>query len=147
MLCVCFLVAFILTLRPSYNKSLHSLCASGLGTGHRWNFVSFVFSNGSYYIGSTCYRAHAQAAANMQQQPPGGLPPGMMHPASHSPLQLQPPGPSQPHVPGLFVAYNLSVLSTKFYCSCKNWHWNFRHSKTFLSLNEESAVSESDTNM
>ena len=46
-----------------------------------------------------------------QQHTPGGLPPGMIHPASHSPLQLQPPGPTQPHVPGLYVGSSVAHKS------------------------------------
>jgi len=48
-----------------------------------------------------------------QQHTPGGLPPGMIHPTSHSPLQLQPPGPTQPHIPGLYLGSGVAQKSPK----------------------------------
>jgi hypothetical protein len=80
----------------------------------------FITRSVCYIITPTCYRAHAQAAVNMQQQQqqshtPGGLPPGMIHPASHSPLQLQPPGPSQPHAPGLYVGRSVAHSTFMLY--------------------------------
>ena len=92
-----------------------------------------------------CYRAHAQAAANMQQQQqqhaPGGLPPGMIHPTSHSPLQLQPPGPTQPHVPGPYLG---SGVAQKFpkpgFLVCFQYIYSFI-SESFLLWGQKSVLS------
>lgn len=74
----------------------------------------------AYMVCLIYFRAHAQAAANMQQQqqqPPhtsGGLAPGMMHPASHSPLQLQ------PHIPGLYIGRDVAQARwPRFMCCWK----------------------------
>jgi hypothetical protein len=95
--------------------------SSWLDAYAEWNFrILFLIINSLLFC-HTCYRAHAQAAANMQQQQqqhtPGGLPPGMIHPTSHSPLQLQPPGPTQPHVSGLYVGSSVQIPSNRFSCS------------------------------
>jgi hypothetical protein len=100
---------------PVYSVGTQPSCSacnslsSWFGAYIAWNVSLLIFENNSVAVLPTCYRAHAQAAANMQQQhTPGSLPPGMMHPNPHSPLQLQPPGPTQPHVPGLYLGSDVA---------------------------------------
>jgi hypothetical protein len=91
------------------------MCHHVTALRHRGTVLYLPLVINAYMVCLTYFRAHAQAAANMQQQQqqphaPGGLAPGMIHPASHSPLQLQPPGPSQPHGPGLCVSRDVAQV-------------------------------------